>query len=271
MDEPQKNDASEEVVLEGEIEKVRGGYEISLQEKRPAEKKDRFLPISILIAAVLIAGSVVFSVLYHPGASAPADGAAGTGAAAGTNAAVMKIGPRDEILGNPNAPITLVEYGDYQCPFCTAFFKQTQPQIVSNYVNKGVVRMVFRNFPFLGPESIAAAQAAECAFDQHKLWAYHDALYQAKADDEAKGGGENDGSLNRTLFVSIAGKLGLDMPTFTSCLDGNKHASDVTAAKTAAGAAGVNSTPNFFVNGAQIIGAQPYATFSAAIDAAVKG
>lgn len=265
MDEPQK-----EVVLEGEIEKTKGGYEISLEEKSPAEKKDRFLPVSILVAAVLIAGSVMFSALYRPGASAPTTGDAGTGAA-GTNTAVMKIGPRDEILGNPDAPVTLVEYGDYQCPFCTAFFSQTQKQIVDNYVNKGIVRMVFRSFPFLGPESVAAAQAAECAFDQHKLWSYHDALYQSKADDEAKGGGENDGSLNRTLFVSIAGKLGLDMPTFTSCLDGNKYATEVAQAKTAAGAAGVNSTPSFFVNGTPIIGAQPYAAFSAAIDAAVKG
>lgn len=273
MDETSKmDDASKEVLLEGELEKTKTGYSVSLEEKLPPEKKDRFLPISILIAAVLIAGAVMFSALYRPGSAAPTDNGAAAGGAGGTNnTSAMQIGPRDEILGNQNAPVTLVEYGDYQCPFCSAFFAQTQPQLVNDYINKGVVRMVFRNFAFLGPESVAAAQAAECAFDQQKLWPYHDALYQAKVSDEQKGGSENDGIFNRTLFLNLAQKIGLDMPTFTSCLDSNKYASLVAQEKTAAGQVGVNSTPSFFVNGTSIVGAQPYTAFQTAIDAAVKG
>jgi len=244
-----------------------------------APRKDRFLPISILIAALLVGGAVVFAALYRPGSGTSvlgSPGTAGTNGGAGTPTApapstVTALGPRDAILGNANAPVTLIEYGDYQCPFCTQFFLQTQPQIVSNYVDAGKVRMVFRNFPFLGPESIAAAQAAECAEDQNKLWPYHDALYQAKVNDEAKGGGENDGSLNRTLFLKLAQDLNLNIADFTSCLDTNKYASLVSQEKAAAAAAGVNSTPSFFVNGTAIVGAEPYTAFQQAIDAALKG
>ncbi len=274
MDESPKAELPKDISPEGERAESETGAALSLGEKMAVAKSNRFLPVSILIAAALIAGSVLFSAFYRPGASAPAEvgGTGGTGAVPGNSSgAAMKIGPRDEILGNPNAPVTIVEYGDYQCPFCGAFFSQTQPQIADNYVNKGVVRMVFRNFAFLGPESIVSAEAAECAFDQKKLVAYHDALYQAKVDDDARGGGENDGSLNRALFISIARKLGLDASAFTSCLDSNKYAALVAQEKTDAGSLGVNSTPSFFVNGTLIVGAQPYAVFQSAIDAAVKG
>lgn len=241
-------------------------------------RRDRFLPISILVAAVLIGGSLVFASLYHP-VSAPAGtavapaatGTAPTGPSATTTAAIMALGPRDAILGNANAPVTLIEYGDYQCPFCTRFFSQTQPQVVKNYIDTGKVRMVFRNFPFLGPESTAAAEAAECAESQNKFWPYHDALYQAKVNDEAKGGGENDGALNRTLFLSLAQQVGLNIPEFTNCIDTNKYASLVSQERQTASADGIGSTPSFFVNGTAILGAQPYSAFQSVIDAAIKG
>lgn len=237
------------------------------------EKKDKFLPVSIVIAAVVIGGSIVFATLYHPAAPSPSGNAGASvqqPAATLSAADIMKLGPRDAILGNPNAPVTFIEYGDYQCPYCGLFFSQTENQIIQTYVTAGKVKMVFRNYPFLGAESTAAALAAECAADQNKLWAYHDALYQAKVNDVAKGGSEDDGFFTRTLFLSIAQKLNLDLPTFTSCIDNNKDASIVTADVNNASAAGVNSTPTFFINGTQILGAQPYAQFQQAIDAALK-
>ena len=165
----------------------------------------------------------------------------------------------------------MVEYGDYQCPYCGLYFSQTEPQMVQNYVNTGTVKLVFRNFPFLGAESTAAAEAAECATDQNKLWAYHDALYQAKVGDVAKGGSEDDGFFTRALFLSIASRLNLDLPTFTTCIDNNTDSSTVSADVANAAAAGVNSTPTFFINGTEIQGADPYATFQAAINKALTG
>ena len=238
------------------------------------EKKDRFLPISILIAAILIGGSVVFSTVYHGssdgGAGANTPPSPAPAAPAVSLDELMKLGPRDAILGNANAPVTLIEYGDYQCPFCSRFFGTTESSIVSAYLNTGKVKMVFRNFAFLGPESLATAAAADCALDQNKLWPYHDALYSAKLADEQKGGGENDGFFSRAELIKLAQNVGLDIQLFTSCIDSNKHATDVTNERTAASNGGIGSTPTFLVDGTQILGAEPYATFQAAIEAALK-
>jgi protein-disulfide isomerase len=259
---------------EGEVNV--GEVDISVVNTKP--KKDLFLPISILAAAVLVGGAIVFSTLYKAG-SAPTTpgGAANNGnvvAATSTtvNAAqAMTLGARDAILGSANAPVTLIEYGDYQCPFCSQFFGQTEPQIVQNYVNTGKVKMVFRDFAFLGPESTAAANAAQCAEDQNKLWAYHDALYTAKLGDEAKGGSEDDGFYNAAEFLKLAQQVGLNIPTFTSCINNSADANIVAQEKTEGGAAGVNSTPSFLINGQLMTGAQPYSVFQQALDAAVKG
>jgi protein-disulfide isomerase len=242
-----------------------------------ARRRDMFLPISILSAAIMVGGAIVFATLYK-GSAAPASNPVGNnkgnvGAAVTTtpNINAMVLGPRDAILGNANASVTLIEYGDYQCPFCTAFFKQTEPSIVQNYVNTGKVKMVFRNFAFLGPESIAAAAAADCAEDQNKLWAYHDALYSAKIADEANGGGEQDGFFNRVEFLKLAKQVSIDIPTFTSCIDSNKYVAQVATEKGDAANVGINSTPSFFLNGQLITGAQPYSIFQNAIDSAPRG
>jgi protein-disulfide isomerase len=246
----------------------------------PAKKRDLFLPISILAAAVLVTAAIVFMTLYKGGsgsaaAAAPAGVAQNSGTAptvaTATVAAAMTLGPRDAILGNANAPVTLIEYGDYQCPFCGEFYSQTEPQIVQNYVNTSKVRMVFRDFAFLGAESTAAAEAAQCAEDQNKLWAYHDALYSAKVADDANGGSEDDGFFNQTEFLKLAQQVGLDIPTFTSCIDNNTDANIVAQEKSAASAAGIDSTPSFIVNGQTITGAQPYSVFQQALDSALSG
>lgn len=238
------------------------------------EKRDRFLPVSILVAAVLIAGAVVFTSFYHGGGATPAATnplAAQPAAAPSVNTStIMQLTSRDVILGSQNAPVTLIEYGDYQCPYCGQYFSQTEPSIISAYVNTGKVRMVFRNFAFLGAESTAAAEAADCAQDQNELWPYHDALYTAKVGDAEKGGSEDDGFFNRTLFIQLATKLGMNVAAFTSCIDSNKYASQVASDTSAASALGVNSTPTFFINGTQIEGAEPYASFEEVINAALK-
>ncbi len=243
--------------------------------------RDLFLPVSILAAALMVGGAIVFATLYKGGTPAAAPSAGGNNGNAGnvvaatsttvSAAQAMTLGPRDAILGNASATVTLIEYGDYQCPFCAEFFSQTEPQIIQNYVNTGKVRMVFRDFAFLGPESTAAANAAQCAEDQNKLWAYHDALYTAKLGDEAKGGGEDDGFYNTAEFLKLAQQVGLNIPTFTSCINNNTDANIVTQERGNAAAAGINSTPSFIINGQLITGAQPYSVFQQALDSALKG
>ncbi|MDE2001842.1 MAG: DsbA family protein, partial [Patescibacteria group bacterium] len=216
--------------------------------------KEYFLPVSILVAAILIAGAVLYS--------ASMSGAPGSAGTAGTQPTVvtsdiLKVNNNDVVLGDVNAPVTVVEYSDYQCPFCGRFFTQTEPQIQDAYVKTGKVRFIYRNFPFLGPESVASANAAECAKDQGKFWEYHDALFTTEIAD----GQENSGNLTRSLFMSLATKLGMDTTQFGSCLDSNKYASKVQSDYSNAKSIGVQATPTFFVNGTKLEGALPYDQF----------
>ncbi|TSC59860.1 MAG: DSBA oxidoreductase [Parcubacteria group bacterium LiPW_15] len=214
-------------------------------------KRDWLLPVSILIAAVMISGSIIYLVKSGgvngqlAGGNIPQDQGAGGVLAAD----VMKLSDRDVLMGEPNAPVMVVEYADFQCPFCGRLFTDTVSQIRDQYIKTGKVKMVYRDFAFLGPESTAAAEAAECAKDQGKFWAYHDALYIAENAD----GKEGNGNLNKTLFMKLAKDVGLDTAKFGSCIDSNKYASVVSKVVSDAQALGVNSTPTTFVNGKMVV------------------
>jgi protein-disulfide isomerase len=231
------------------------------------------VPLSILVSGVLIAGAIVYAVKgERPSApSQPSGLPAGVPAVPAPLAGkeVTELRGRDVILGDEKAPVTLIEYGDYQCPFCTRFFKGTEPALRKGDIKNGTVRMVFRAFSFLGAESFDAAEAAECAKDQGKFWAYHDGLYEAEYKDEQKNpaGSENNGNLNRALFTELASQVGLDAEKFAACLDGKIYASQAQKDAAEAQAAGVNSTPTLFINGQKISGAIPYDGSSGALPA----
>jgi protein-disulfide isomerase len=226
------------------------------------------LPGSILIAGIMIS----FSIIYLVGNQKAGNLAPKGGQVANVNdtpadvAKALQLTSQDVVLGDPKAPVTVIEYGDYQCPFCAQFFKTIEPRARDKYVKTGQVKMVFRNFQFLGPESTAAGEAALCAADQHQSWAYHDALYTAEATD-AK---ENNGNLNRALFIKIAGDLKLDATAFASCIDSHKYREQVAADEVAAQDAGVNSTPTTFVGDKKLDGAVSFSEFSSAVEEALK-
>lgn len=166
------------------------------------------------------------------------------------------------VLGDANAPVTLVEYADFQCPVCKRAEASIVSRIEQDYVTQGLVKVEFRMFPFIGQESFNAAQAAEAARDQGKFWEYHDALFNAQ-------GRENSGAFTYDKLVEIAREVGLNMPLFEQTLSSNAHLAAVQAEADAARDAGIDSTPTFFVNGERITGAQPYATFQSAIESAL--
>ena len=234
--------------------------DVAIIEKNIKGKKDRFLPVSILVAALVIGGSVVFATLYKgaptsggSGGTGGTTGTTGTTPPQGTTANVDQLGPRDVVLGNANAPVTVVEYGDYQCPYCGIFFTQVQPVLKTSYIDTGKVKFIFRDFSFLGPESTAAGEAAECALDQNAFWAYHDALYTTKVADAQKGGAEGDGLFTAALFLQLAKNVGIDVTKFSACINSNKYAATVAAENAAGQSAGVNSTPTTFVDGKMIV------------------
>ena len=168
--------------------------------------------------------------------------------------------PQDRMaLGPPDAPVVIEEYSDFQCPYCQRFAQQTAPRIVEEYVKTGKVRFVYRNFAFIGDESVWAAQAAECAANQSRFWDYHDKLFASQA-------GENRGAFSRDRLKGFVRSLDLDQATFARCLDNNETLGRVLQDKAEAQRLQVRSTPTFFINGQSVLGALPFEEFKAVID-----
>ena len=165
--------------------------------------------------------------------------------------------------GDPNAPVAIIEFADFQCPYCGRFFAQTEPQIDKAYIQSGKVRFGYFGFAFLGQESNWAAEAAECAADQNKFWEYHDKLYGSQS-------GENQGAFNKDNLKKFAGELKLDISAFNECLDSGKYTQLIQEESSTASSIGVRSTPTFLINGQAIVGAQPFEIFQQTIDSLLK-
>jgi len=165
-------------------------------------------------------------------------------------------------LGNKDAKVKVIEFADFQCPFCSQWFKNVEPNLISDYVKTGKIAFYWRDYPFLGQESNFAASAARCANEQGKFWDFHDYLYNHQ-------GQENSGTFSKDNLKKFAADMGLNTDQFNSCLDADKYSKDAQTDLSDGQKAGVNGTPTVFVNGIAIVGAQPYAAFKSAIDSAL--
>jgi len=169
------------------------------------------------------------------------------------------------ILGDPDAPVTIVEFGDYQCHQCHNWFLDTKPMIMRDYIETGKVNLVFVDFAFLGRDSPKAAEATYCADDQNKYWEYHDSLYTAQ---ESK---IDNGWANSERLKAFAFNLNLDIDLFNECLDSGKYSKRVQYNSQEARDNGVRGTPGFFIIGPDfqqhpIGGAQPFSVFQRVLD-----
>ncbi|PIN79406.1 hypothetical protein COV16_04415 [Candidatus Woesearchaeota archaeon CG10_big_fil_rev_8_21_14_0_10_34_8] len=174
----------------------------------------------------------------------------------------VELSDGDWIKGEEDAPVTIIEYSDFQCPYCQRFYLQTLSSIEENYIDTGKVKIVFRHFPLSFHQNAQiSAEAAECAGEQGMFWEMHDMLFE-------NGSGDGTG-LAQTDIEGYAADLGLDTATFSECLDSGKYTEKVqTDIKTGA-AQGVKGTPGFIVNGVLVSGAQPYSVFEQVIEAAL--
>jgi protein-disulfide isomerase len=167
-------------------------------------------------------------------------------------------------LGDENAPITLIEFGDYQCFFCNKFFHETEQGILENYVNTGKVKIIFKDYTIIGPDSLTAAHGAHCADDQGRFWDFHDTLYN-------NWNGENNGWASSDNVHGFAQSLNLDMEKFSECMENQNHQSKIIFSGQDAQTLGLTGTPAFFVIGVdnqvtKISGAQPYEVFQKIFD-----
>lgn len=154
-------------------------------------------------------------------------------------------------LGSPDAPITMVEFGDFGCPYCGVFALQIKPDIMEHYVETGVVRFIWRDFPVITENSLPAARAARCAQEQDAFWEYHDALYEVLND-------EGSGAMDAGKFSTLAGELSLDTSRFEKCLEENPHQGIIARDIQHARQLGARATPTFLVNGYLVSGSQPF-------------
>lgn len=167
------------------------------------------------------------------------------------------------LLGDNNAQITILEWGDYQCTFCYKFHQNTLDVLNEDFIKTGKVKLVFKDFPLNGPDSVLAAEASYCAEDQGKYWEYHDELYE-------NWGGERTGWVTRESVDRFASTVSLDLQEFNKCLDERKYQNKVNALYDFGREIGIDATPSFLVfNDEKIIkirGNQPLEVFLKTID-----
>jgi protein-disulfide isomerase len=198
-----------------------------------------------LTLRTMVAVGWLCGLLLHPSTSASQSKTA--------NELSVGSGP---ILGSASAPVTIIEFSDFQCSFCKRFWAETLPKVREAYIDKGKVQFIYRHFAILGKHSEQAAQAAECASVQRKFWEYHDQLFN------------NQGGLafTETKLRQYARDIGLNAGAFGTCLGSGKYKDKVERETAAAAYLGGRGTPFFIVNQRHLVGAQPYDVFRKAID-----
>ncbi len=169
----------------------------------------------------------------------------------------------DAVLGDKDAPVTLVEWSDYECPFCKRYFTQTYPLIKEKYVDTGKVKIVFRDFPlgFHDPLATQQAIAAECAREQggdDTYFAYHDLIFENTTS--------NGRGMQKEKLYDLAEEVGVNRTKFTECLDSEKYKDEVQKDIADGGKAGVRGTPAFLINDQFVSGAQPFSNFEQIIE-----
>ena len=167
------------------------------------------------------------------------------------------------VWGDSNAPITILEWGDYQCTFCYKFHQDTLNKINEEYIQTGKVKIIFKDFPLNGPDSKLAAEATYCAHDQNRYWEYHNQLYENWA-------GERTGWITREALSGFAKIIDLDIEEFNKCLNENKYQNKINLIYKFGNEIGINATPSFLVfNDQKIIkirGNQPIEVFLKTFD-----
>ena len=233
--------------------------------------------IAIVAVVILVAGSAAALASMGnnnaiPGATSAAGGNNNNGNNQDSVEAITAklLSPSIEsapALGDPDAPVTIIEFGDYQCTWCHRWHQSTKDALVADYVDTGKIQFIFKDFPINDLSDRASSMAAEasyCAAEQGRYWDYHDELYN-------RWNGENTGWVTKESLRQFAANIGLDGRAFSECLDSGRHSAAVRNNYELAAMAGLNSTPSFIVlvdgeTPKLIKGAHPYDTFKQVID-----
>lgn len=225
--------------------KTQGAAKASTRVQTKAPASSRKLLLGVIGAVIVLAAGLIWLAIRANQTPIVATDRVGEGAT----------------WGPVGAPVQIVAYSDFGCSHCADFAKNQGKQLRAQYEATGQVRFEFKYFVIGGERSHSAAMAAECAADQGKFWDFHDVLFARQ--------GTSSDPFSRSALKQYAAELGLDTTKFNQCLDSSQHSAAVNADSSAARGQGVEATPTFFVNGEQLVGAQPLSVFQQAIDAAL--
>ncbi len=248
-------------------------------------------PASIIIGSVIIAISILLAggvvevkglnglkktASASPTTAVAAAASTAPAAAVADDTAPAKVSVDDDaVLGDKNAPITMVEFSDYECPFCKRYFDQTYPQLKKDYIDTGKMKLVFRDLPLTFHENAhVEAEAADCARDQggdEAFYKYHDIMFKTTTS--------NGTGLSTEQLPTLAGQVGLNGDQLKTCIDSGKHKAEVDKDLADASAVNANGTPTFFIGksdpsgtitGSRLVGAQPFSAFKTVINQLAK-
>ncbi|WP_346924692.1 DsbA family protein [uncultured Arthrobacter sp.] len=243
----------------------------TLTKPRPEAAKPRRRTASIILPALGIAVLLLFvGLLSYQGAAAQKGADKQRQSQDATSPAGEKLDMSRRVAGDPtaigsaDAPVVLVEYADYRCPFCGLFSRDTLPPLVAKYVERGDLRVEWRDLPVFGAESSAAAVAGRAAGEQGRFWEFNKAVFAIAPE-------RGHAELPRERLIQLAGDAGVpDLKKFEADLDSAELKAAVSKDAQEAAALGATGTPTFLVNDTPLVGAQPLATFEKAIEAALK-
>ncbi len=216
-------------------------------------------------------GVQIGGTINNPTPSAPTAADTQVPTPAPTNETPPTLSDESPFLGEADAPVTFIEFTDFQCPFCQRHVQQTFPEIKAKYVDTGKIKYVARHFPLsFHPNAQKASESAACAQDQDKFWEMHAKLFEAQGDWSGL-----DAASAASKFKEYAKEIGLNAGTFATCLDTGAKAAFVKADMAAGSASGIDGTPGFWILGPngqsqKISGAYPFASFQTAIDGMMK-
>lgn len=231
------------------------------EKKQQPKSKTKFLGISIIVASVILGGSLIYAAQTLSGLvltkqDVDKETEQGTATEVQDIKAALEVTKSDHVRGESNAAVTLVEFSDFQCPFCSRFHP-TVTQILDEYSDE--VRWVYKHFPLdaLHPQARPSAEASECAAEQGKFWEFGDALF------------ENQSGLSSDYYTELARDLGLNLDQFNKCASTRKYKDKIEADYQLGIRLGVRGTPATFVNGELLVGAVPYSSMKGAIEKAL--
>lgn len=234
----------------------------------PDRRKSPVIPLAIAAVALVALFATLFATLgaedTEGQTSAPSSSQPGDSGRAPDDTweqLVRREADDPMAMGEVDAPVVMLSYSEFQCPFCGKFARDTEPVLIDQYVDAGTLRIEWRDFPYLGPESTTAAEAGRAAAAQDSFWAFHDQMYANQLPP-------NSGNLDEAYLVGIADKLGLDVEQFREDMKAEETEQAIAKDFSEGQAIGVTGTPAFVINGVPVIGAQPTEVFEKIIEQA---